>query len=43
MYTVILLREAYFIRLIINFGRYFNRDIIRCQFTAVFKPKVFGG
>ena len=41
MYTVILLREAYYIRLVINFGHYFNKNIIRYQFTAVFKFKVF--
>ena len=41
MYAVILLRETYLIRLIINFGRYFDRDIIRYQFTAVFKFKIF--
>ena len=43
MYAVILFREAYLIRLVINFGHYFDRDITRCQFAAVFKPEVFGG
>ena len=41
IYTVILLREAYLIRLVTNSGRYFNKDIIKYQFTAVFKPKIF--
>ena len=29
MYTVILFRDAYFIRLVINSGHYFNRDITK--------------
>ena len=43
MYIIILLWEAYFIRLVINFNYYFNKNIIRYQFMAVFKPKVFNG
>ena len=40
MYSVILLREVYFIRLIIHSGYYFNKDIMGYQLTAVFKFKI---